>query len=547
MYVIAFDLVILISITTAYLYNTLMSLRHGKISSRFLIFMLLLLIFVYNIPATDGTYGLSIRSGDYYVSYRYYALKNILETIYPMYSNHRILVLPFDYASLMDMRAVLPNYFGLTIGPFINATGLERIYKLLISHGSYKSRILALFDVKLVVIDKNFHTPYERFSWYQHLRKIYGVFVFKSHGSCFIGGNASILKDIYLKDPDFKLIYNDTNFVIFENMRNASRIYIAPGRVPSKIIITIFPLTKNLIPNPSFEEGLKYWKAWPGRCASLYNNSLDGRSALLLRDCDNNDKIWSVAYVLVPVKGGSQYKLSFYVKFLSEVSGSHVKVLWYNQTKRLSDKYAFRADYIKLHNMNLVTGKWYHIEKVLKAPLGAKIAKIMFLVGPKSNTSMLVDNVSFVEVTNRVVLNRNLLPVAYKRENPATVMVKINSSTPFTLVFAEAYDPLWEARVYKDGELVERVRSIPVYGVINGFWINETGNLTIVIRYVPQDWFELGLKISFITFVSCVLYLVWDWRKSRGDKWARWLEERVRSIPRYLKRGISMRDTYRFS
>jgi len=38
--------------------------------------------------------------------------------------------------------------------------------------------------------------------------------------------------------------------------------------------------------------------------------------------------------------------------------------------------------------------------------------------------------------------------------------------------------------------------------VINGFWINETGNLEIIIRYTPQDWFELGLKISGLTFID---------------------------------------------
>jgi len=64
--------------------------------------------------------------------------------------------------------------------------------------------------------------------------------------------------------------------------------------------------------------------------------------------------------------------------------------------------------------------------------------------------------------------------------------------------------------VYKNGKLVERVRSIPLYSVINGFWINETGNLTIVIRYLPQNWFELGLKISALTFMGCMGYLFYD-------------------------------------
>ena len=109
---------------------------------------------------------------------------------------------------------------------------------------------------------------------------------------------------------------------------------------------------------------------------------------------------------------------------------------------------------------------------------------------------------------------------------------------PGLLILNEAYDPLWEARVYKDGVLVERIRSIPVYGVINGFWINETGNLTIVIRYVPQDWFELGLKISATTFALCTLYLVWDWRRSRGDRWALWVEGRFRDVFRSLKKVV---------
>ncbi len=104
----------------------------------------------------------------------------------------------------------------------------------------------------------------------------------------------------------------------------------------------------------------------------------------------------------------------------------------------------------------------------------------------------------------------------FEKINPTLWKVYVNATKPFLLTFAESYDPLWEARVYKDGKLVERVKSIPVYGVINGFWINETGNLTIILRYTPQDWFELGLKISGITFLVLLIYLIVPeryWRK----------------------------------
>ena len=52
--------------------------------------------------------------------------------------------------------------------------------------------------------------------------------------------------------------------------------------------------------------------------------------------------------------------------------------------------------------------------------------------------------------------------------------------------------------------------------MINGFWIDETGDLEIVLRYKPQDWFERGLVVSILTFLACVGYLLYDWRKKRA-------------------------------
>ena len=66
--------------------------------------------------------------------------------------------------------------------------------------------------------------------------------------------------------------------------------------------------------------------------------------------------------------------------------------------------------------------------------------------------------------------------------------------------------------------------------MINGFWINETGNLEIIIRYKPQDWFEIGLVISILTFLACIFYLIYDWRREKGDKWAKKIEEIAKGI-----------------
>ena len=66
--------------------------------------------------------------------------------------------------------------------------------------------------------------------------------------------------------------------------------------------------------------------------------------------------------------------------------------------------------------------------------------------------------------------------------------------------------------------------------VINGFWINETGELEIEIRYKPQDWFELGLKLSATTFTGCIGYLFYDWRREKGNKWAKGIKRLRRFI-----------------
>jgi len=129
--------------------------------------------------------------------------------------------------------------------------------------------------------------------------------------------------------------------------------------------------------------------------------------------------------------------------------------------------------------------------------------------------------------------------INYTKINPTLWKVKVNAAKPFTLSFAEAYDPIWEARVYKDGKKVETVKSIPLYSVINGFWINETGELEIVIRYKPQDWFERGLIISATTFIGCIGYLFYDWRRGKGDRWTKRLEKKIRRYLESIKKKLT--------
>ena len=118
--------------------------------------------------------------------------------------------------------------------------------------------------------------------------------------------------------------------------------------------------------------------------------------------------------------------------------------------------------------------------------------------------------------------------ISYQKIDPTKYIVEVSATKPFMFAFAEAYDPLWIAHV--NGK---RIESIPLYSVINGFWINQTGQLEITIEYEPQKWFYYGSAISITTLLGSVAYLVWDWKKKSYDgstlqRSISWLRKRLR-------------------
>lgn len=97
----------------------------------------------------------------------------------------------------------------------------------------------------------------------------------------------------------------------------------------------------------------------------------------------------------------------------------------------------------------------------------------------------------------------------YDKVNPTKYVLNINNATrPYTLSFAESYDPLWRATISHeensdnhDGRDTIYTKSIPLYSIVNGFPINMTGNYKITVEYLPQIWFWQASLISFPTLI----------------------------------------------
>jgi hypothetical protein len=117
-----------------------------------------------------------------------------------------------------------------------------------------------------------------------------------------------------------------------------------------------------------------------------------------------------------------------------------------------------------------------------------------------------------------IVDNKSSIIKEFNKVNPTLWNVHIDTYRPTTIAFAEPYHQSWEAAVYKDGKKIDVVKSMPLYGAINAFPIKQTGNLDIVLSFAPQYWYQVGLVISGITFVFCIFYIVYDWRRNKNRK-----------------------------
>ena len=360
----------------------------------------------------------------------------------------------------------------------------------------------------------------------------------------------------------FRVKINGNEFELESNSNFVSTpmFFLSSG----KYRLEITSIVKNLVRNPSFEKVfdglLEDWS--PGNTKDFkisFDRGYDDKYSLKASTSTTKEKMWSnIRSKPIDVDSGRYYFIITHIKYYN-VKGSHIKIDAYYPKEK---KWKFLKPFIPGGRSG--TSDWQEYSAIIKIPENATKIRVVLNAGwvlnksrgeaitwfddiwvipleeaPKldviwlysTETNQTIDQLFEVKEKPAKVLN-------YTKINPTLWKVKVNATKPFMLSFAEAYDPLWEARIYKDGRLVEKVRSIPLYSVINGFWIDKTGELEIVIRYTPQDWFEIGLIISAITFVSCIGYLFYDWRREKGDKWAKEIERRLNEIQRRWKNKV---------
>lgn len=148
--------------------------------------------------------------------------------------------------------------------------------------------------------------------------------------------------------------------------------------------------------------------------------------------------------------------------------------------------------------------------------------------------------------------------IYFQKINPTKYKLKIeNAREPFYLTFSQSFNRGWRGyintdtiqcnpiAIYKNVNATEcqpkfklfevmditRIFSKPIpednhfiaNGYSNAWYIDpqqlDTGeNFTVTLYFKPQSYFYIGLIISGLTFIVCVGYLFWDWRKRTTTK-----------------------------
>lgn len=108
--------------------------------------------------------------------------------------------------------------------------------------------------------------------------------------------------------------------------------------------------------------------------------------------------------------------------------------------------------------------------------------------------------------------------MGYERIGPTKWRMEISADRPFLLSFAETYDSRWLAEVYVGSELAATIRPVELYGTSNGYYVNETGELGITLRYEPQDMFERTMPISIASIALAFGLLGYSlWKEGDGS------------------------------
>jgi len=287
----------------------------------------------------------------------------------------------------------------------------------------------------------------------------------------------------------------------------------------------------NLVKNPSFEEKTSYWVVPNSKFSytSISGDSIDVNSLRISKNATNDTNASWVISSPITVNPGGTYLLKAYIKY-QNVKQPYLLLEGYSL-----DKLAW-VNITRVPDIKDAYSDWKEFQYMVNIPDDVNTVRVVLNGGSvadsaRGNATTLFDDIILIPHT-RIFANKILLKstssatspkgqsysVNSEEINPTEYKLKINSTEPFMLRFAETYDTGWEAEIYKNDKEVEVLKPLPLHGIMNGFWVNETGDIEIRVKYKPQELSESGLVMFCLVTIFSILYIFYDWIKSKKSK-----------------------------
>jgi hypothetical protein len=485
-----------------------------------------------NLPALDGTLGMTAVNGSSYLLPGEYATINVLINRGTInVADSRILWLPY-------VSQTSPRHYWLAQHE-INApyestlfvsNGSQLITSLynaicLANYTSDLSAVLEALSVRYIVLDFAEAALFGPDAGAASACSVQSSNVFVS-----IDISPGFLSYLPHRLANFSEVYADSRIEVLEDRQANALAYALPahdvrGLGVSQDEVTSLSNGSNVIVGGQPPEAAS-WSQWPA--ASLFS-IVDSVSGPVLRMNVSQGGL-TVAAQTINVSTGFQYGISYDAATFQAAAG--VRILWYNASaSSLGDGGAMKVDYVQLRSGGLSGNvSLTPVETTLLPPLGAVLGKLELLVSDISPGDFVPG--SYAEFGDIAIIPQHWVPnpdivlpgqnstCGYYTTivNPSEIVVEVHGCMGDTiLILNTAFAAAWSVALSgaNTGGAVEAHTVANLFA--NAWDLNVSGNFSALLNFVPQAAQSILIlgSIAYIASLPTALLVVYIFTRRR--------------------------------